>query len=236
MLVALAHAEEETMLVRIKFHGEPEGVAVTEEEREQVLRAMYDMDDPKVAAVLEDYLGGDSEAAAFLGVSEEDLDPDDPDEVPDDLWGRWLIEQLDRNGRWIEKEGERMVRIRMERTPGPDGAWPGGPVEVCPLHGDREQAWRKVTSWGDLRRALDIAREEEEEALAQLAAEKRAERARFDDLRNAHQAVQDAERALAAARRQRRDIARSHIQAGDTMYRVAKEVRLSPQAVAKWID
>lgn len=216
-------------------------VAVTEQEYDQAVRAMYAEDaDADTTAAVETFLAGGpdaDEAAIYLGVAVEDLDPDDRDEVDDQTWGRWLDAQLDpRTHRWIaEVPGGGGVQVTIKKATG-DGVWPGGPVQVLPLHGERERSWIKASGWGDVREAVDAARDAEVEALAQLAREQAAERARFDALRAAHQAVADAERALDAARLARTQAARRQVESGDTMYRIAKELHISAQSVAKWLN
>lgn len=224
------------MIRRIKS-GDDVVFTVTDEERESALRDMYEGAPDETSEVLERYLEGESDLNVFLALEEEELDPDDGDEVSDALWGRWLVAQLGRDNSWTERHPLRAhagVRVFVANAR-PGGEWVSGPVQVLALHGDKARSWIRCTGWGDVREALQAARREEEAALKEIDRKARMDRERFNDIRSAHRAVLNAEKALEKARTHRARIAQEHVDEGDSMYRLAKEVGISAQAVAKWV-
>lgn len=192
------------------------------------LAAMFPDADSDAAAAIDAVVAGDLDAGReLLGVSVQ-ADPDLAS-LDDGAWATWVAHLLTPTGSWHDGR----VLIRLERPAGNGRTWPGGPVQVAAVHGDREQSWRHIETWPQLRQAVEEADAQEQAALDKIAAEKEREDAKFDRLRAAQATVTAAEQALERARRERDAEAAALLEQGVTAYAIARASGLSQPTIAK---
>lgn len=133
----------------------------SDDELREWLEAREDTGEPGVAEAVEELVDPTGAAVLDLGVTVEELDPADRDEVPDEVWCEWIASgwlgagRVWDDGRVIISDYRPPMRVVGEWE------WQGGPVSVRSHHGDQEQRWRRVASLPDLRRAVEHADIEE---------------------------------------------------------------------------
>ena len=154
-----------------------------------------DTGEPGVAEAVEELVHPSGAAVLDLGVTVEELDPSDRDEVPDEVWCEWIA------GGWLG-EGrvwdDGRVIISDYRPPMHvvgEWEWQGGPVSVRSHHGDQERRWRRVASLANLRRAV-------EEASAEEAVWEEEQQRQADALRAEEEPLRDLASRLTEAQRQ----------------------------------
>lgn len=170
-------------------------VVHSDDQLRAVLDGWEDLGEPGVAEAVDEIVSPTGADVLDLGVSVEELDPTERDEVSTELWiawigGGWLGEgRVWDDGRVIISDYRPPVEIAGEWE------WQGGPVSVRSHHGDQERRWRRVASLADLRRAV-------EEASAEEAVWEEEQQRQADALRAEEEPLRDLASRLAEAQRQ----------------------------------
>lgn len=159
------------------------------------LEAREDTGEPGVAEAVSELVDPTGADVLDLGVTIEELDPADRDEVPTEVWCQWIA------GGWLGAGrvwDDGRVIISDYRPPmmvATEWEWQGGPVSVRSHHGDQERRWRRVASLPDLRRAVD-------EASAEEAVWEAEQQRQADEARAAEEPLRDVAGRIAEAQRQ----------------------------------
>lgn len=176
---------------------------------------------------------GDYDAAANL-IGVRITENPDPAGLTEQEWTAWMAYHLDTDRYW--SNGRVFIRIGDSYTgPIDKETWPdrGMAVQVCGVHASRERSWRVTDSWGELRRHVELADVDETEVLAEIACRREQEEAEWEPLREAHDRVLTAERALRAAEHERGRLMRGHIEQGMSKYQIAKVLGMTQPKVAR---
>jgi hypothetical protein len=190
--------ERHVVLMRDTYSGE---WATPHDDAElmAIAREWCDTSEPGVAEAVEALPGGSGDRDVLdLGVTIEELDPADRDEVPTEVWCEWIA------GGWLSAGrvwDDGRVIISDYRPPMyvvGEWEWQGGPVSVRSHHGDQERRWRRVASLSDLRRAVEEASAEEAEWEAEQQRQTEEARAAEAPLRDVAARITDAQRQLDA--------------------------------------
>jgi len=188
------YSERTVVLVRDQYSGE---WATPHDDTELVawLEDREDTGEPGVAEAVEELVNPSGAAVLDLGVTVDELDPSDRDEVPTEVWCEWIA------GGWLGAGrvwDDGRVIISDYRPPmyvAGEWEWQGGPVSVRSHHGDQERRWRRVASLADLRRAVEEASAEEAEWEAE-------QQLKADEARAAEEPLRDVAARIAEAQRQ----------------------------------
>lgn len=191
------YSERTVVLARDQYSGEWAAVHSDVELREW-LEAREDTGEPGVAEAVAELVDPTGADVLDLGVTVEELDPSDRDEVPTEVWCEWIASGWLGEGR-VWDDGR--VIISDYRPPMHvvgEWEWQGGPVSVRSHHGDQERRWRRVASLSDLCRAVEEASAEESEWEAEQQRQTEEARAAEAPLRDVAARITDAQRQLDA--------------------------------------
>ncbi len=195
------------------------------------LEAREDVREPGVAEAVSELVEPTGAAVLDLGVSVDELDPSDRDEVPTEVWCAWIA------GGWLGDglvwdDGRVVVSdYRPPMMVASEWEWQGGPASVRSHHGDQEQRWRRVASLSDLRRAVEEASAEEAVWEAEQTRRWEAERAEEAPLRDLAARLTEAQRQVDALVAERaRLVAERH---GWTGVRLSRALGVSEMMVSK---
>lgn len=173
-------------------------------------------------------------AASHLGYVIEKVH--DTGMLTDPQWFTWIAHHLDQDRRWTDDR----IFIEIDRQFTGQitaGEWPKGvAVQVCGVHADREQSWRKVTSWWELRNEADNAYRAEDEALAEIARQKREDYEKLDPLRCAVRTFRESEESLERSEKALADQIRDYTDQGMSVYKIAQITGLTQPRIARMLD
>lgn len=227
------YGEQAITRITDTYSGE-QAIVTSDAQLRQALEGWEDMSEPGVAEAIDALIGYGTRAADVidLGVQVDELDPDDRDEVPDDLWAEWMCQGWLSDGR-VWDDGRVVVSdCRPPMRIGDGWEWSGGPVSVRSYHGDQERRWRHVRSLADLRDAVEVAHAEEQAWQDEQDRKAEAHSAGLDPLRRAQEELERAQQVAEERLRARDDLIRALIAQGYTGGELSRALPISAKQVS----